>query len=152
MACENVIKAIMDGSYRTKSVDDLSEMLIVCMDIHGPNPIAMHRITHAAEIIRAELASRFLSGKPTWLALRRAVDDLVQSAPKDHDVVIQCGDVSVVNARFIEPHTFLFEGINHGGHQTGKVIHFSKLDAQVVFLPKRGPQRVITGFADGRGA
>jgi hypothetical protein len=58
----------------------------------------------------------------------------------------------VIKARFIEPHTFLFEGINQNGHQTGKVIHFSKLDAQVVFIPKRGPDRVITGFANGRSA
>jgi hypothetical protein len=67
-------------------------------------------------------------------------------------VLVQCGDVSVIKARFIEPHTFLFEGINQNGHQTGKVIHFSKLDAQVVFIPKRGPDRVITGFANGRSA
>ena len=129
---------------------ELREMLKECMDIHGSNPIALHRITHAAEIIRGELSSRFHSGEPTWLALKRSVDELVGRVPQDHDVLLQVSDVSVLKAEFIAPHTFFFEGINQNGHHTGMVIHFSKLDARVVYLPKRGPSRVITGFADGR--
>jgi len=146
---ELVVKAIMEGSYRTKSVDDLSQCLIHCMDIQGSNPIALHRATHAAAIIRMELSTR-LAGLPTWVALQRAVEDLAAQAPEDHDVLIQVRGVSVNSARFIEPHTFVFEGVNQDGHPTGMVVHFSQLDARVVYLPKRGPSRVITGFAGGQ--
>ena len=33
------------------------------------------------------------------------------------------------------------------GNQAGIVCHFTQLVARVVYLPKRGPSRVITGFA-----
>ena len=139
----------MDGSYRTKSVDDLGQYLIQCMDIHGPNPVALHRLTHAAAIIRMELSSR-LAGLPTWVALQEEVQALVSRVPKDHDVYIQVGDLLVTEARFIQPHTFLFQGINQDGHSTGIMVHFTQLHARVVYLPKQGIDRVITGFADGR--
>ena len=125
-------------------------MLKECMDIHGSNPIALHRISQAAEIIRLELYSRFNSGEATWAALQRGVKELVSRAPRDHDVLIQVNDIAVLKAEFVPPHTLFFEGINSNGHHAGIVIHFSKLDARVVYRPKAGPTRIITGFADGR--
>lgn len=98
------------------------------------------------------LMPSLLSGNCTWLALQRAVDDLVSSAPENHDVLIQVGDISVIDARFIAPHTFIFTGFNHAGHRTGMVMHFSQVCAQVVYLPKRGPDRVVTGFSNESGA
>jgi hypothetical protein len=88
-----------------------------------------------------------MSGDATWIALHEAVAELQRLAPQDHDVLIQVGDVSVLKARFIEPHAFLFEGINEDGHHTGIVIHFSQLAARVIYRPKRGPERVVTGFS-----
>ena len=88
-----------------------------------------------------------LSGYATWRALEDAVAELKRIAPQDHDVLVQVGDVSVLKARFIEPHAFLFEGINRNGHHAGIVIHFSQLAARVVYLPKRR-RAIITGFSN----
>ena len=96
----------------------------------------------AAQIVVPSL----LSGESTWLALACAVKQLTSVAPEDYDVLIQVGDVSVLEARFIEPHTFAFKGLNQEGHQTWAVIHFSQLNARIVYHPKRGPNRRITGF------
>jgi hypothetical protein len=57
---------------------------------------------YAAQIALPHL----LSGEAMFIAMKRAVDDLVGRAPQDHDVLIQIGDLSVIEARFIEPHTF----------------------------------------------
>jgi len=147
MTYDSAIKAVQECSYQSASEADLREMLRACMDIHGANPIATHRITHAAEIIRQELQARYHSGVFTWLALKRAIHDLSKVAPEDHDVVILAQDVIVHHAEFLAPHSFLFQGINQSGHRTSVVIHFSKLDARIAYVPKRGPSRVITGFA-----
>jgi hypothetical protein len=53
----------------------------------------------------------------------------------------------VLEARYIEPHTFLFKGVGQDGNRAGIVCHFTQIVARVVYLPKRGPSRVITGFA-----
>ena len=90
---------------------------------------------------------RLLSGDATWHALQQAVNQLAAVAPKDHDVLLQVFDIAMLNARYIEPHTFLFEGIDGSGNRTGIVCHFTQLAARVVYLPKRGPSRVVTGFA-----
>jgi hypothetical protein len=49
---------------------------------------------------------------------------------------------------FIEPHSFSFEGLDQDGHRTWIVIHFSQLHASIVYLPKRGAERVVTGFSN----
>ena len=90
---------------------------------------------------------RLLSGEATWQSLQAAVKALVAKAPNDHDVLLHVGGLMVTGARFIEPHTFLFEGITQDGHQSGLVCHFTQVVAQVIYLPKRGPSRIITGFA-----
>jgi hypothetical protein len=152
MTYDHAIQAVQQCSYASASENDLREMLRACMDIHGANPTAHHRITHAAEIIRLELQSRFLSGERTWLALKRSVEELARSAPADHDILLMADNIRVLNANFIPPHSFLFQGVDENGYDTGVVVHFSQLKARVVYLPKRGPERVITGFADGRVA
>jgi len=99
---------------------------------------------HAAQVALPSL----LSGGATWLALKRAIHDLVGRAPKDHDVLILIGDVAVMEAEFIEPHSFLFHGINQDGHRTVIVAHYTQVWARVIYRPKQGPSRVITGFTN----
>ncbi len=89
-----------------------------------------------------------LSGRATFQALIDAVQELARLAPDDCDVLILVNDVSILKVRFIEPHTFSFEGFDQNGHRTWIVIHFTQLTARVVYLPKRGPQRVVTGFSN----
>ena len=88
-----------------------------------------------------------LSADATFEALKSAVEELSKSAPADHDVVIQAFDLTVSEVRYIKPHSLRFHGINDSGHQSFVIAHFSQLVAHVVYLPKRGPSRVITGFA-----
>jgi len=97
----------------------------------------------------AEIQRRLLSGDATWVALERAVNDLVSRAPQDHDILLQVRDISVLQAQFIKPHTFLFEGIDSDGNRTAIVMHFSQVEARVVYRPRRNSERVITGFAPG---
>lgn len=100
-----------------------------------------------AEAQAAQIAvPSLLSGEATWHALVLAVQNLSLVAPNDCDVFIEVGDVAVLEAKFIEPHTFAFEGLNRDGHRTWVVIHFSQLHARIAYYPKRGPSRKITGF------
>jgi hypothetical protein len=124
-------------------------MLRACMDIHGPNPVAHHRITHAAAVVRQELDSRFLSGEPTWRAFIDCVGELARIAPEDHDVFLIADNIRVLNARFLRPHSFRLDGIDEDGHRTSIVAHFSQLKARVVYLPRSDSKtaRVITGFS-----
>jgi hypothetical protein len=87
------------------------------------------------------------SGAATFDALISAVQELSRIAPDDCDVFVKVGNITVLKARFVEPHTFSFEGFNQEGQRSWMVIHFSQLHASVIYLPKRGPSRVITGFS-----
>jgi hypothetical protein len=103
---------------------------------------------HKAEAHAAQLAlPLLLSGVPTWLGLKLAIDDLKNSAPQDCDVLIQLDDFSVHEVQFIEPHTFLFKGINGDGHNASIVCHFTQVKAHIIYRPKREANRMITGFA-----
>jgi len=112
---------------------------------------------HAAQssIRKTELAAQeaqillpdLLSGRATWAALQRAVQALVSTVPKDHDVLIEVGGLRVLTAEFIEPHTFLFHGRDPAGHEASTVCHFTQLIANVIYIPKCGPERVVTGFS-----
>src|SRR5439155_23547696 len=65
----------------------------------------------AQELRESQLAlPRLLSGEAMFLAMKRAMDELVSRAPQDHDVLIQIGDLTITEARFIEPHTFRLDG------------------------------------------
>jgi hypothetical protein len=90
---------------------------------------------------------RLLSGDATWLALQTAVHALERTAPSDCDVLLQVGELAVMEAQFLEPHAFLFGGFTTDGHRAWKVMHFTQVAMGATYLPKRGPSRVVTGFA-----
>lgn len=89
---------------------------------------------------------KILSGNATWDAMKSAVEQLRRVAPEDHDVVIKVSDVTVVKAYFIEPHAFLFEGVNDVGENTWIGLHFSQLVFAVIHRQKFRQEPVITGF------
>src|SRR6266478_4778992 len=68
---------------------------------------------------------RLLSGDATFAALAQAVEDLRNSVPQDHDVLIQAFGVIVTQVRYVEPHTFVFSGFDPEGHETFVACHFS---------------------------
>ena len=90
------------GTYLSAASRSCVEPLSGCLNISGSNPPYLHRADQAAEIIRGELASRFLSGEATWLALQRTTQDLLRVAPPDHDVLILVGDIRVVTVSLIK--------------------------------------------------
>ena len=87
-----------------------------------------------------------MSGDATFAALKDAVNEIRSRAPEDHDVLIQAFNILVSEVSFLYPHTLLLSGFNHSGHRTVVVVHYSQMIAHVVYLPKRGPERIITGF------
>src|SRR5438034_1258576 len=89
------------------------------------------RISRAAELHHAQVAlPHLLSGTATFDALAGAVQELRRLAPDDCDVWILVGDIFVREARFIEPHTFAFEGFDEHGDRAWVVQHFSQLNAR----------------------
>ncbi len=88
-----------------------------------------------------------LSGKSSFIALKQAVDELAGSAPHDHDVIIEAFNLAVSKVVYIEPHTLVFRGQNQQGHNASVICHFSQLIARVVYRPKRGDARIVTGFS-----
>lgn len=118
------------------------------MNISGPQIALMEKPEVRAVREQTRILNSMMSGRATFDALISAVQELSRVAPEDCDIFIQVGNISVLKARFIEPHTFSFEGFNQDGHRAWLVEHFSQLHASVVYLPKRGPSRVITGFSN----
>jgi hypothetical protein len=96
---------------------------------------------------QGELTRKLLSGDALFEALNQAVDHLKSSAPAEHDVLVIAFGINVTKVGFIEPHAFLLRGYDNDGNDTYVVAHFSQLVTQVIYLPKKGPDRVITGFA-----
>jgi len=105
------------------------------------------------QMVIDERNRRLLSGDATWLALKKAVEELSLIAPKDHDVVLRVNDLTVLEARYIEPHTFLFGGVSDDAFRSWMVIHFSQVVFRVIHRPRRDPQkpRIITGFSKPEG-
>lgn len=104
--------------------------------------IARQAEAHAAQVALPSL----LSGYATWDAMKSAVEQLRRTAPEDHDVVIKISDVTVHEAFFIEPHAFLFKGVNNDGENTWIGLHFSQLVFGVIHRKRRGTESVVTGF------
>jgi hypothetical protein len=95
-----------------------------------------------------EILAPFLSGESAFEAMREAVGRLVQAVPQDHDVLILAHGILVTHVQFVSPHTLIFTGSGADDrHQTALVCHFSQLLVRVVYAPKRGPERIVTGFA-----
>jgi len=91
--------------------------------------------------------NHLMGGAATFYALQKAVNDLVGSAPKDHDIIIHAFNISVEEVFFLKPHTMLFRGFDQEGNHTSVVVHYSQMVAHVVYRPKTGPKRIITGFS-----
>jgi hypothetical protein len=91
---------------------------------------------------------RLASGDAIYLALQTAVNELKRTAPADHNVFLVVGSLMVHDTKFLPPHTFLFRG-ESGGLPAWKVMHFSQVDIDVVYVPKSSPDecRIVTGFA-----
>ena len=75
---------------------------------------------------------RLLSGRATFEALKKAVDEISRVAPQDHDVLIEVFDIPVSEVGFTEPHTLLLGGVDKDGHRTIIVAHYSQLVAKVI--------------------
>ena len=88
-----------------------------------------------------------MSGDATFVALKNAVEEIKRLAPEDHDVIVQAFNIIVTEVRFIEPHTILLCGFNQKGDHASVVAHFSQMVAHVLYFPKRGSKRVVTGFS-----
>lgn len=88
------------------------------------------------------------AGEATFIAIKKAVDDLVGAAPKDHDVLVHAFNIWVDKIGFIDPHTLLFSGCDQEGNHTSVVAHFSQVVARVIYVRKKEPfkDRVVTGF------
>jgi hypothetical protein len=115
--------------------------------VHSAQRETARRMRDAAEaqIVMPHL----LSGEATFIAMKRAVDDLVSRAPQDHDIFILMDDFTVIEARFIQPHTFLFEGFDQSGHRAGMVCHFSQIKVRVIYQPKRDETRIVSRVIHG---
>lgn len=101
---------------------------------------------HFAALI-AERQQRLASGEATYKALITAVKALIAKAPPECDVLIEAFGILVQDVKFIQPHTFIFLGCDEEGNATCAVVHFSQVITKVVFRPKTGAERVITGFS-----
>lgn len=114
------------------------------------NQLQYERAEHRREAEESQIRLPYLlSGHAMFTAMKRAVDDLKGRAPEDHDILIQIGGLSVLEAHFIEPHTFLFEGINEGGHRSAMVCHFTQVIVTVIYREKRDEMRVISRVIQG---
>jgi hypothetical protein len=91
-----------------------------------------------ARAVRAQtqVFTSLMSGRATFDALARAVQELRRLTPNDCDVWIQVGNILVREATFVEPHTFTFEGFDQNGDRAWVVQHFSQLSATIVHRPK----------------
>lgn len=85
-------------------------------------------------------------GEVAFNALKQAVDELVASAPKDHDVCVAAFDLIVSDVRYLDSGTLMFRGVDSQGSAACAIVHYTQLVARVIYLPKRGNERVVTGF------
>lgn len=95
---------------------------------------------------QGSLTRKMLSGDALYVALVASVEELAKSAPAEHDVLVRAFGLVVTEVHLREPHAFIFHGYNDAGHQSFVVAHFSQVVATVVYLPKRGPEKILTGF------
>ena len=94
---------------------------------------------------------KLLAADATFAALQRAVNELSQNSPAEHDVLILAFGIYVTNVQYVEPHTFIFEGHDELGHRSFVTCHFSQLVARVVYVPQQNAGlRTVTGFSQTR--
>lgn len=115
--------------------------------VKNPRLIIPPSVNLAIEANRqTAITHKLLSGDSLFETLNKAINDLVGLAPKECDVLIEAFGVYVTEVDFFPPHSFLLRGKDQSGNDTFAVAHFSQLVAHVIYLPKKGPERVITGF------
>jgi len=118
----------------------------------GVNEMQRAEAQRAQELRESQVSlPQLLSGWAMFLALKSAVDEIKSSAPQDHDVLIQVGDLIVTGLSFIKPYAFLLKGLDEKGHNAAIVCHFTQLSARIFQRRQRGANRlvsrVIQGFA-----
>ncbi len=99
------------------------------------------------QLAKVKPISYWSSGEAAFLALKKTVNELASSAPKDNDVIIEAFNLTVREVRYIEPHTLVFNGFDEQGNNSFVVCHFSQLLARVIYKPKAKTERIITGFS-----
>jgi hypothetical protein len=124
----------------------LGERCLANFEFELPGPIS-DDLMRLGDIELGPPLAHYLCGEATFNALKEAVDDLVAQVPQDHDVLVEACGIVVTHIEYKEPHTLRLTGLNRNGNQTHVVIHFTQLSAHVVYLPKQGRTRVITGFS-----
>jgi hypothetical protein len=128
----------------------MSNFQDIAQSVNATNAALREQARRFRAAAEAQIAlPQLLSGEAMFVAMKRAVDDLVSRAPQDHDIFILMDDFSVLEARFIEPHTFLFEGFDKDGHQAGMVCHFSQIKVRVIYRPKRDETRIVSRVIHG---
>ncbi len=90
--------------------------------------------------------SHYVTGEAAFLALKLAVDELTNLAPQDHDILIEAFGLIVKEVKYIEPHTFLFSGVDDKENNSFVICHYSQLLVRVIHLPKKEEVRCIIGF------
>ena len=124
--------------------------LYTIMDSHIRQMMEAEResaIRQNAAMEAQALMPSLLSGEASFIALKQSVNELARLAPADHDVLVEAFNLLVTKVFYVEPHSLLFRGFNQEGHDAFVICHFSQLVARVVYHPKRGSDRIITGFA-----
>ena len=112
-------------------------------------------MNHVADSLNALARGSFATQPqvPPGLSLFNRLIKEVQKAaclaPKDQDVMVRAFDVVADKFIFLEPDTFVLSGLDHAGHHTRVVLHYSQLVAHIVFLDRDPalPERRITGFS-----
>jgi hypothetical protein len=108
--------------------------------------IPVNPAIRAAEM-QSEVMTNLLSAESMFSSLEDAIEELCSLAPEDHDVLIEAFGIAVEQVKLVKPHTLVFSGTDNSGHRTFVVAHFSQVVARVVYLPKKTPSRVVTGFS-----
>ncbi|WP_068770768.1 hypothetical protein OH491_13655 [Termitidicoccus mucosus] len=130
----------MTSSKNNPSAGDIAREALLSI----PNPLG--RFPGPLRIPEVRGMHHYLSGEAFFVALKNEVEQLVRSAPEDHDILVQAFNVFFREIRYVEPHTIVFRGALNSGQDASVIAHFSQCVAHVVYLPKAGPERVIAGF------
>jgi hypothetical protein len=84
--------------------------------------IAIQKHPSVAVAEQTAAMKSLMNGDASFSALIQAVEQLSKSAPADHDVLISAFNISVVKVRYVQPHTFIFEGFDDESHLQSQLI------------------------------
>lgn len=97
-------------------------------------------------IEQTKIIKSLLDGESTFIAMKNAVENLTEFAPKDHDTLITAFGLIVHKVTFQQPHTFTFCGIDETGNHSSVVVHYSQLVVKIVYLPHQEGSPNVVGF------